>query len=101
MIVLDAAGTEGLVTDDLRRLIEILSPVTVRLGCLPALISLHRIIDEGGSYQSQLADGWVPYPFLDPAQGYGVVALYALAIAVATVVFAGITWAVSRLRAWT
>ena len=43
-------------------------------------------------------DGWVPYPFLDPAQGSGVVALYALAIAVATVVFAAIIWAVSRLQ---
>jgi hypothetical protein len=43
-------------------------------------------------------DGWVPYPFLNPAQGYGVVALYALAIAVATVVFAAIIWAVSRLN---
>lgn len=43
-------------------------------------------------------DGWVPYPFLDPAQGYGVVALYALAIAVATVVFAAVIWTVSRLR---
>lgn len=27
-------------------------------------------------------DGWVPYPFLDPAQGYGVVAVYAVVIAV-------------------
>lgn len=27
-------------------------------------------------------DGWVPYPFLDPSQGYGVVAAYAIAIAV-------------------
>ena len=26
-------------------------------------------------------DGWVPYPFLDPAQGYGVVAGYAAAVA--------------------
>lgn len=43
-------------------------------------------------------DGWVPYPFLDPAQGYGVVALYALAIAVATVAFAAVIWTVSRLR---
>lgn len=25
-------------------------------------------------------DGWVPYPFLDPAQGYPLVALYCLAI---------------------
>ena len=43
-------------------------------------------------------DGWVPYPFLNPTQGYGVVALYALAIAVATVVFAAVIWTVSRLR---
>ena len=43
-------------------------------------------------------DGWVPYPFLNPAQGYGVVALYALAIAVAAVVFAVAIWAVSRIQ---
>ncbi len=43
-------------------------------------------------------DGWVPYPFLDPAQGYGVVMIYALAIAIATVVFAAIIWAISRLH---
>lgn len=30
-------------------------------------------------------DGWVPYPFLDPSQGYGAVALYAVGIAVAIV----------------
>ncbi len=43
-------------------------------------------------------DGWVPYPFLNPAQGYGIVALYALAIAVATVIFAAVIWTVSRLN---
>jgi len=43
-------------------------------------------------------DGWVPYPFLDPAQGYDVVGLYALAIAIATVVFASIIWAISRVH---
>lgn len=43
-------------------------------------------------------DGWVPYPFLDPAQGYGVVAAYAAAIAVATLVVATLIWAASRLR---
>ena len=41
-------------------------------------------------------DGWVPYPFLNPAQGYSIVALYALAIAVATVIFAAVIWTVSR-----
>lgn len=43
-------------------------------------------------------DGWVPYPFLDPAQGYGVVAMYAVAIAAATVVFAVLIWAISRVH---
>lgn len=43
-------------------------------------------------------DGWVPYPFLDPAQGYGVVAMYALGIAAATVVFAILIWAISRVH---
>ncbi len=28
-------------------------------------------------------DGWVPYPFLSPAQGYGIVAMYVALIAVA------------------
>lgn len=36
-------------------------------------------------------DGWVPYPFLDPAQGYGVVAGYAAAVAALfTLVGAGV-----------
>ncbi|MBC7763364.1 MAG: hypothetical protein H7201_16580 [Candidatus Saccharibacteria bacterium] len=38
------------------------------------------------------------YLFLDPAQGYGVVGLDALAIAIATVVFASIIWLISRLH---
>ncbi|UOQ59591.1 Pr6Pr family membrane protein [Leucobacter rhizosphaerae] len=36
-------------------------------------------------------DGWVPYPFLNPSQGYGTVALYVAAIAV---VFLVISWLV-------
>ena len=43
-------------------------------------------------------DGWVPYPFLNPAQGYGVVALYAVTIAIAAVLFAALIWAASRLH---
>jgi hypothetical protein len=43
-------------------------------------------------------DGWVPYPFLDPAQGYGVVALFVVAIAVAVVAVAVGIWALSRVR---
>ena len=43
-------------------------------------------------------DGWVPYPFFNPATGYGLVFAYALAIAVLTVITAAIVWALSRLR---
>jgi hypothetical protein len=38
-------------------------------------------------------DGWVPYPFLDPAQGYPTVALYCLVI---LLVFIGVGLAVLR-----
>lgn len=43
-------------------------------------------------------DGWFPYPFLNPAQGYGVVALYCVFITVAAAVFASLVWAASRLN---
>jgi hypothetical protein len=43
-------------------------------------------------------DGWVPYPFLDRSHGYGVVALYCVGIAVATVVVAVGIWSISRLQ---
>lgn len=43
-------------------------------------------------------DGWVPYPFLDPAQGYGVVALYALGIFVTIGIVGVAVFALSRLR---
>ena len=43
-------------------------------------------------------DGWVPYPFLDPATGYGSVALYSLVIFIATIIVGATVFAVSRLR---
>lgn len=43
-------------------------------------------------------DGWVPYPFLDPAQGYGVVALYVLAILVVVLVVGSLVLRSSRFR---
>lgn len=43
-------------------------------------------------------DGWVPYPFLDPAQGYGVVALYCVVIAVAIGAVGAAIWASSKVR---
>ena len=43
-------------------------------------------------------DGWVPYPFLDPATGYGSVAAYSIAIAAFTVLFGLAVFALSRVR---
>ncbi len=43
-------------------------------------------------------DGWVPYPFLDPAQGYGVVAIYVVGIAVSITLLGVLVVAMSRLR---
>ena len=43
-------------------------------------------------------DGWVPYPFFNPATGYGLVFTNVLAIAVLTVVTTAIAWALNRLK---
>lgn len=42
-------------------------------------------------------DGWVPYPFLDPARGYGTVALYVLVILVASVLVGAVVFLLSRV----
>ena len=43
-------------------------------------------------------DGWVPYPFLNPANGYGSVALASLGVTAAVLVLAVLVWALSRVR---
>ncbi len=43
-------------------------------------------------------DGWVPYPFLDPASGYASVAVYCLLISAVTILFGYGAYAVSRTR---
>jgi hypothetical protein len=43
-------------------------------------------------------DGWVPYPFLDPDLGYGVVALYCLGVAVFIALMGVLVIGMSRLR---
>lgn len=43
-------------------------------------------------------DGWVPYPFLNPSQGYGVVALYCLGVAVFIALMGVLVVGMSRLR---
>lgn len=52
-IILDSAGNERPVTDDVRRLIGILTPFAERLGCADELAQLHLILDHGASYQRQ------------------------------------------------
>lgn len=43
-------------------------------------------------------DGWVPYPFLNPSLGYGVVALYCLGVAVFIALMGVLVVGMSRLR---
>lgn len=43
-------------------------------------------------------DGWVPYPFLDPANGYASVLFYVLVIAVVVVAIAALVFWASRSR---
>ncbi|WP_026851771.1 glutamate--cysteine ligase [Glaciibacter superstes] len=52
-IILDSAGTERLVTDDVRTLIDTLAPTAERLGCSVELDQLNLILDGGASYQRQ------------------------------------------------
>ena len=54
IIIQDAAGNEALVTDDLRAILERLTPIADALGCLDELWGIERILDGGASYQRQL-----------------------------------------------
>ena len=52
-VILDAAGNERLVTDDLADLLIRLEPVAARLGCADELRSVDEIPRAGASYQRQ------------------------------------------------
>ena len=52
-IILDAAGNERLVTDDLHDLLERLTPLARELGCADELASVAEIPKLGASYQRQ------------------------------------------------
>jgi carboxylate-amine ligase len=54
IIIQDAAGNETLVTDDLRVILERLTPIAHDLGCVDELWGVERILDGGASYQRQL-----------------------------------------------
>ncbi|RKW70956.1 hypothetical protein [Galactobacter caseinivorans] len=43
-------------------------------------------------------DGWAPYPFLNPATGYGLVFTYVIGLTVLTIVTAAVVWLMSRLQ---
>lgn len=55
IVILDAASTERLVTDDLADLLVRLEPTAARLGCLDELASVGGILERGASYQRQRA----------------------------------------------
>jgi hypothetical protein len=44
------------------------------------------------------SDGWVPYPFLDPASGYDSVAVYSVIISAITILFGYGAYAVTRIK---
>lgn len=53
IVVLDAAGTERLVTDDVLDTVERLAPVARRLGCAAELASVADLVAAGASYRRQ------------------------------------------------
>lgn len=53
VVIVNAAGDERLVEDDTRDLVARLEPVADRLGCLPELHDLERIMAAGASYERQ------------------------------------------------
>ena len=54
-VILDAAGRERLVTDDLAELVDRLTPTARRLGCENELAHVDAIVRRGASYQRQRA----------------------------------------------
>ena len=55
IVILDAAGREDLVTDDVARWLTVLQPVAARLGCSKELDDVRLILRRGASYQRQRA----------------------------------------------
>jgi carboxylate-amine ligase len=54
-VILDAAGRERLVTDDLTDLLDRLAPTARRLGCERELACVEDVVRRGASYQRQRA----------------------------------------------
>lgn len=62
------------------------------------LILLYPIVWTGVVLYRGQTDGWVPYPFLDPAQGAQVLAQYVIVIAIVFAVIGLIVLLISRSR---
>jgi hypothetical protein len=61
------------------------------------LVLLYPLFWSGVVLLRGATDGWVPYPFLDPATGYGSVLFYVAIIAVLVLVFGALVFWASRL----
>ncbi len=55
IVILDAQSREGSVVEDLYNLLERLTPVARRLGCVPELVGIEGILRDGAGYQRQRA----------------------------------------------
>lgn len=55
IVILDAESREGSVVEDLYGLLERLTPVARRLGCVPELAGIEGILRDGAGYQRQRA----------------------------------------------
>ncbi|MEI2731049.1 MAG: glutamate--cysteine ligase [Dermatophilaceae bacterium] len=53
IVILDANSREGDVVEDIYDLLERLTPVARRLGCVPELAGIERILADGAGYQRQ------------------------------------------------
>jgi hypothetical protein len=78
----------------------IFDPPTVRLTYRVALVWLvYPLIWTGVTLVRGAADGWYPYPFLDPANGgYGQVAVTAVAVTVGFLGIAAVICAIGNAR---
>ncbi|GGE86392.1 glutamate--cysteine ligase [Mycetocola zhadangensis] len=55
IVIIDSDGTQTPVSDDIRHLIDVLSPIAARLDCADELASIRTILETGGSAKRQLA----------------------------------------------
>ncbi|GGF00700.1 Pr6Pr family membrane protein [Mycetocola zhadangensis] len=62
------------------------------------VVELYPIVWCGVILLRGATDGWVPYPFFDPSNGYGSVLLYVVGIAVTFILIGAAVFAASRLQ---